>query len=34
MNDGELYEQVSRYLGQEMAMASADADVPDGDDPA
>src|SRR6185437_6987608 len=34
MNDGELYEQVSRYLGQEMAMTSADADVPDGDDPA
>ena len=28
MNDGELYEQVSRYLGQEMAMAAADSDVP------
>ena len=27
MNDGELYEQVSRYLGQEMAMAAADAGV-------
>jgi hypothetical protein len=26
MNDGELYEQVSRYLGQEMAMTAADSD--------
>lgn len=31
MNDGELYEQVSRYLGQEMAMAAADSDVPSGE---
>jgi len=31
MNDGELYEQVSRYLGQEMAMAAADSDVPGGE---
>jgi len=32
MNDGELYEQVSRYLGQEMAMAAADSDVPGGEE--
>jgi hypothetical protein len=25
MNDGELYEQVSRYLGQEMTMTAADS---------